>query len=690
MATRDFQASWVDVYSESGGWSKINSSHPLRIGGSANHQSFIRIPDEVKNALNSSLTTPQLHMRIYVNSARSEIDIGNHNHSNSRSTGSRGIPSYSYNETWRNISFGWNSYQMTNWFLPQFLAGNVKGVVLYNPGFGESTAQGIGVSNYVRFRVTGEWGDIAVPSVPRVSSSRPELDSTLTIWTDRSKDTLTHTLKYSLGSASGTIETGIEESVKWTLPDSLGDQMPNSTSRTGTLTLETYENGSRIGTRTANFTAVVPNNEKYRPNLSNFTWSVAGDGYDAQIGVPIQGQSRIQASFWSGGVYGASISSNSIKIGNTFPGREVTSHVLQESGPITITAETYDTRGFRTRDYLTIERYAYAEPEVTRFEFRRTSGSNVRVRRAGNWSSLDGNNNLNIKVQAKLRDEPTWTTYHETNGTSGTFDLEVDISGIDELRSHDIRVLVRDDLGSEALSLGIIGTAAVSSSEGPTGFGAGKIWERGALDVGEGGVYFDHIRQDYSERFDPRLGSIDNLDFWQQIPQGRYFVGRGHLSGQPSDFGVMEVSKGATYDFSVVWYAQGQGRNLIYRKSGNNNSMTDWEPFFAFGDTNSNGTWTRHPDGTQTCWINDFLIRYDTSARLAGTWTFPESFVSTPTVMAIRDARHSAEKFSRGTLSSQASSTSRGLIRMFPPLGLTYSAGDSEAVHLFATGRWRW
>lgn len=160
MATQDFAASWVDVYNRVGGWSKKHSSHPIRTGGGSgtNWQTFIRIPEAVKEAANSSTTPPQLQMRINFTTAANEIDIGHHRTNSARSVGASGLPWYAYNETWRSIGTGWRTYEMSNWFLPNFLSGNVQGIVLYSyQGQFTNTATGLGQSNHVRFRVTGTW-----------------------------------------------------------------------------------------------------------------------------------------------------------------------------------------------------------------------------------------------------------------------------------------------------------------------------------------------------------------------------------------------------------------------------------------------------------------------------------------------------------------------------------------------------
>jgi len=76
---------------------------------------------------------------------------------------------------------------------------------------------------------------IAISTIPRastptLSATTTAIGSAVTINTNRASSSFTHAITYSFGSASGTIATGVGTSYSWTLPASLANQIPNTTS----------------------------------------------------------------------------------------------------------------------------------------------------------------------------------------------------------------------------------------------------------------------------------------------------------------------------------------------------------------------------------------------------------------------------------------------------------------------------
>ena len=101
--------------------------------------------------------------------------------------------------------------------------------------------------------------------IPRTSTITTTAASNLmgtvrTITINRASSSFTHTLTYSFGSASGMITTKTSStSVSWTVPKSLAAQVASgSIQRTGTITCETFNGNTSVGTSTASFTAVIP------------------------------------------------------------------------------------------------------------------------------------------------------------------------------------------------------------------------------------------------------------------------------------------------------------------------------------------------------------------------------------------------------------------------------------------------
>ena len=104
-------------------------------------------------------------------------------------------------------------------------------------------------------------GTVTLDTIPRassVSATAANIGSASTISISRASSSFTHTLTYTFGSLSGTIETKTSStSVKWTLPTTFYAQMASVKSKTGTITCTTYNGSTSIGTKTCSFTANV-------------------------------------------------------------------------------------------------------------------------------------------------------------------------------------------------------------------------------------------------------------------------------------------------------------------------------------------------------------------------------------------------------------------------------------------------
>src|SRR5690606_28268880 len=80
---------------------------------------------------------------------------------------------------------------------------------------------------------------IARASKPSLNVSTQALGSSITINTNRASGSFTHTIRYSFGSASGTIASGVTNSTTWTLPNDLARQIPSATSGLGSIHCDT-------------------------------------------------------------------------------------------------------------------------------------------------------------------------------------------------------------------------------------------------------------------------------------------------------------------------------------------------------------------------------------------------------------------------------------------------------------------
>ena len=137
--------------------------------------------------------------------------------------------------------------------------------------------------------------NVTLDTIPRASSvSMPTatMGSEVTISINPAVDQFTHTLAYSFGSASGTITTKTSLlAVKWTPALTLANQIPNTTSGTGTLTCYTYSGSTLIGTKSITITLKVPTSVV--PTIGSFTATRVDGTVPSSWGIYVQNKSAV-------------------------------------------------------------------------------------------------------------------------------------------------------------------------------------------------------------------------------------------------------------------------------------------------------------------------------------------------------------------------------------------------------------
>lgn len=117
----------------------------------------------------------------------------------------------------------------------------------------------IGSSNYTPYSLSVS-GSVTLPTIARASSITvgiSTIGSTTKITINRASANFTHNLSYSWQGLSGTIATGVSTSYTWTVPTTFYTKIPNAKSASGTITCDTYNGTTKIGTTTCAFTASV-------------------------------------------------------------------------------------------------------------------------------------------------------------------------------------------------------------------------------------------------------------------------------------------------------------------------------------------------------------------------------------------------------------------------------------------------
>ena len=105
------------------------------------------------------------------------------------------------------------------------------------------------------------------PSINTWPNSTPDITAGTSCYIHMNrKGDFTHTVRFSFGSESGTIATGVVDNCQWTPPLSLAKQMPDTASKTGTVYVDTYSGSTQIGTKSTDFLLSLP--DTIKPSLT--------------------------------------------------------------------------------------------------------------------------------------------------------------------------------------------------------------------------------------------------------------------------------------------------------------------------------------------------------------------------------------------------------------------------------------
>lgn len=356
------------------------------------------------------------------------------------------------------------------------------------------------------------WGaasiPIYLPRIPRSSSamfnSTVAIGQSLPIAINRADNSFKHTIRYSWYSRSGEIASNVDTSSNWTIPKDFINDLPNSTSGTGTIYVDTYSGSEKIGTQSANFTATVPDDIK--PTLTGFTLT---DGNAIAANIVSGGEhfikilSDIRVNFGAAsGAYSSTITGYYAEI--VGKNQSTTTNggglgLMNYDGQVVIRARVTDSRG-RTSNAIerTVTILDYFPP-ILKFDVARTglNGGTLTITRTAKVAPLIVNGSQKNKMTLTFKVKPL----ADTSYTSDTGPAAGSWTSISELvnspanlsgqypanKTWEVVGKLEDRYTSTEFAA-IVTTEGVVLSYSQFGAGINKIWERGALDV-KGDIY---------------------------------------------------------------------------------------------------------------------------------------------------------------------------------------------------------
>ncbi len=443
---------------------------------------------------------------------------------------------------------------------------------------------------------SGSWfhGLTTIPRSSSVSVSPGVIGSALTININRQSSSFKHVVRYAWGNKSGTIATNVDTSTTWTIPLDFANDIPNSTSGTGTIYVDTYSGSTKTGTQSTAFTASVP--DSIKPSLTGFT--LVDGNTAARTLIPgeqqfVQIVSNIAVHFGQAtGAYGSTISGYYAEIVDR---NQSTSQnggslgIMNYHGQVTIRARVTDSRG-RTSNMIerTVTVLEYFAPAFN-FSVERSgaTSSTFSILRNARIAPLTvGGSQRNIMTLTFRVAPADSNNYTPDNGpASGTFttlasltNSLANLSGTySSDKSWDVIGILEDKFTHSEYKIKVSTEAVVFSYEKGNRFAVGKIVDTnlpGGSVESTGGYYLNgkSIQQYQLTRNDGRAHINLYSKIEEYVQSGFYYVDSPALPDPVGGYLLVE-----SYDIRYVKQTYTPyNKNKTYLRVKNNTTWTPW------------------------------------------------------------------------------------------------------------------
>ncbi|HEM5340654.1 TPA: hypothetical protein U1402_001491 [Streptococcus suis] len=450
--------------------------------------------------------------------------------------------------------------------------------------------------------VSGNIGLATIPRSSSVSVGIGTIGNALTININRQSSSFKHTVRYAWGNKQGTIASNVDTSTTWTIPLDFANNIPNATSGTGTIFVDTYSGSTKTGTQQVAFTANVPTSMK--PTFSGVTLTdtngvarglLSGNNF-------LQIISNIQVNFnGASGSYSSSITGYKAEVVNrnlVTNSNGGTLGMMNFNGSATIRASVVDSRGrwSDTRD-VTINVIEYFAP-ILSFTAQRTRQTPNIIQIVRNAKiapiTLSGIQKNIMTLTFKVAPLGS-TSYTADNGSaSGSWTTQHTLSNsaanmagnYPANKSFTIIGTLSDKFTSVEFSATVATESVVMSYDKDGRVGVGKIAENGpagSLDV-VGNIYAGgkQIQQYQLTNVEGNTIYAYNTDVNTHVNNGTRWINPGCANSPfPSNYGWIETYRATTDIFQIARSWSG-GWKVYRRHAGNyksSNGSATWYPW---------------------------------------------------------------------------------------------------------------
>ncbi|ARU14710.1 minor tail protein [Streptococcus phage P9901] len=441
-----------------------------------------------------------------------------------------------------------------------------------------------------------------IPRLSSVSVDAGTIGSSVTININRQSSSFKHTVRYAWANKSGTIASNVDTSTEWTIPLDFANDFPNSETGTGTIYVDTYSEGTMIGTQSATLIASVPASMK--PTFTGISLSdsnTAAQKVVQNANTFIQILSNIKVSFnGASGSYGSNITGYHAEI----VGKNQTTNVnggtlgiMNYNGTITVRASVSDSRGRWSdpRD-VSVKVLEYFAPSLS-FSVVRTgsTSSTLEIIRNARIAPLIVNgiqkNTMKLTFKVSPYGKDAYTTDNgpasgEWLSVSSLVNSPANLAGeYAANKSWQVLAILEDKFTSTSFKAQVPVESVVLSYD-RDGLGIGKIREFGALDV-KGDIYANNSQiQQYqltSNNGGPKL-NVDNAN--NLYEPGQYILGPSAPGNPNGQWGFLfhysyngKNTDGIKEAIQTFWSNNGQ---MFFRHHRWSMIIDDWEPWIDY------------------------------------------------------------------------------------------------------------
>ena len=527
---------------------------------------------------------------------------------------------------------------------------------------------------------------VTLTTIPRASSMSLNRSSatigsdSVTVSISRASSSFTHKVKVGWGGSWYLLAENVTTSYSFTPPMNYCNTIPNATSGTATVKVETISNGSWIGEVTKTITFNVPSSV-----VPSVGISVTANNTLSGTNIANKTTFTVKPTNATGS-YKSTIKSYAITGGflNSTSSSGATTGTLG-AGDYTLQVKVTDSRGRTATASQKVTVYAYDKPTVS-MKVKRTDANGATstegtyVSGTVTFSIYNPNNgNANAKQYAlykKTKTATSWTTVKDfTTLSAYSGDLAVDFgTGFAVGTSYDVRVSIKDSYNTVSYDTSISTKSALLNLE-KGGVGIGKIWEQGALDVG-GDIYGN--------------GGLV-IQGSSRVGPGKYIYGTGNDGSNIALAFVNQTNNSSEFGTSTLHTTIKSGDNPTWYSGTDSKSYSIWTDKNCSMSSNSNCQTWRFPNGIQvsimkvygtwnitTAWGSVF-----SSPHIAGQ-SFNIAFLEAPKVMI--NAYNDNSTAMMVCQTSAPTTTSTGAVYLWKP---TTQTGIRTYIEYIAIGRWK-